>query len=150
MEYIISPSITKSHQSASKSGEVSSILGGGSDFFLLHQEQELAVHILMDQIKIHLLAPLSEPPKLVFFFMTVVTLKLIFGKVDYFDNLASFAEFFGDKPKSSAPKITMLQDSTSTASSLYSFGRKCELDVFLYLFKKYYVRHDSVDNSLYV
>ena len=119
--------------------------------FLHQQGQEPSVPSLLYQLKIHLLAPLAALPKRVIFLRTVVTLKLvILGKLELLDNQAAFAEVFGDKPKIISPNIITSKDITSTARSLYYFGEKCKLDLFLHVCRKYYVGHISVENSLII
>ena len=73
-----------------------------------------------------------------------------FGKLEFLDNQAALDEVFGDKRTIIAPNIITSQDTTSAARILYSFGKKCKVHVFLHIFRKYYVRHDSLDNSLSV
>ena len=70
--------------------------------------------------------------------------------MEFLDNQAVFAEVFGDKPTIIPQNIVMLQDTTTTARSLYLFGEKCKLDVFMHMCRKYYVVHNSVDNSLII
>ena len=72
------------------------------------------------------------------------------GKLEFLDNQAAFAEVFGDKPKIISPNIITSKDITSTARSLYYFGEKCKLDLFLHVCRKYYVGHISVENSLII
>ena len=71
-----------------------------------------------------------------------------FGKLGFLVNQAAFSEVFGDNPIILYTNVTTSQDSKSTDRILYSFGEKCKLDVFLHMCKKYYVVHNSVDNSL--
>ena len=70
-----------------------------------------------------------------------------FGKLVFLDNQVVFAKYFWDKPKSIAPNIITSQYTISKARSLYSLWEKWNLDVFLHMCGKYYVGHDSVDNS---
>ena len=90
-------------------------------------------------------------PKMSVLFKNGTNIKIgYFGKLEFLDNQTTFTEVFGDKPTILVPNIDIYQDSTSIARSLYSFGEKCNLDVFLYMCRKYYVGHDSIDNLLSV
>ena len=70
------------------------------------------------------------------------------GTLVFLDNQETFSGMFGDKPTIIAQNIDTSQDSASTSKSLYSFGEKCKLDVLLHTLGKYYVGHNSIDNSL--
>ena len=70
-----------------------------------------------------------------------------FGKLSFLDNQTDFAVTFGSKPTLLPPNPTS-REHTVTAKTLYAYGEKCKLDVFLAMCRKYYVGHDSVDNSL--
>ena len=90
-------------------------------------------------------------PKMSVLFKNGTNIKIgYFGKLEFLDNQTTFTEVFGDKPTILVPNIDIYQDSTSIARRLYSFGEKCNLDVFLYMCRKYYVGHDSIDNLLSV
>ena len=105
----------------------------------------------MDQLKIHLPEPLAAPPKCVFLKKTSNTIKVgYFGKLEILDNQAAFAGLFVDKPTILAPNPVMLQNNTMADRSLYYFGKKYKLDVFMNMCRRYYVVHDSVENSLSV
>ena len=73
-----------------------------------------------------------------------------FGILVFLDNQAAFDEVFGGKPTILDTNIITLQDSTSTSMRLYYFVEKCKLGVFLHICRKYYVGHESVDNSFIV
>ena len=68
----------------------------------------------------------------------------------FLDNQSAFDEVFGYKPKILPPNPVMSQDVMTTANILYSFGEKFKLYVFMYMCRRYYVGHDSVDNPLIV
>ena len=73
-----------------------------------------------------------------------------FGKLELFDTQADFSEVFGDKPTIISPNTTTSKYTISTARSLYPFGEKFKLDLFLHMCRKYYFGHDSVEKSLIV
>ena len=90
-------------------------------------------------------------PKVRVHFKNSINIKIGYlGQLEFSDNQATFTEVFGKKPTILAPNIDTSQDSTSTARILYSFGDKFKLDVFLHMWRKYYVGQDSIDNSLRV
>ena len=62
-----------------------------------------------------------------------------FGKCEFLDNEAAFAEVFGDKPTILETNIITSQYSTSTVWSFYPLGEKHNLYVFIHTCRKYYV-----------
>ena len=73
-----------------------------------------------------------------------------FGKLEFLDIKAAFAEVFGDKPTILPPNPVMLQDTTTAAKSLYYFFNKWKLYVFMHMCRRYHVWHDLVHNSLII
>ena len=90
-------------------------------------------------------------PKMSVIYKNVNNIKIGYlGTLVFLDNQETFSGMFGDKPTIIAQNINTSQDSASTSQSLYSFGEKCKLDVLLHTLGKYYVGHNSIDNSLSV
>ena len=69
-----------------------------------------------------------------------------FGKLGFLHNQAAFAKLFGDKQTFFPQNINTSQDSISTAKSLYSVVENSKLDVFIHIFRNYYVGHESIEN----
>ena len=142
---ISSPGKTKIQKSSRKSGGVSVVLGGGSQLF----STPARTGTRNNQPSISAQNP--PIPKMSVIFMNSNNIKVgSFGKLEFLDNQAAFTAVFRDKPTILAPNIDTPQYSTSTASILYSLEENCKLDVFLHMCRKYYARHDSIDNSLSV
>ena len=83
--------------------------------------------------------PSSTPigtPQMSLLFNDISNIKVgYFGKLEFLDIQAAFAEVFGDKPTILAPNRTTSQDFTSEARILYSYGEKCKLVVFLHMYR---------------
>ena len=137
MEDISSPEKHNIQKSAIKSGGVSVIIGRGLQLF--------STPSITRTINIQTDGSFQNPPtlKTSFLFKNGTTIKIGYcGKLEFLDNQETFNEVFGDKPTIIPPNIDTSQNSTSIARSLYSFGEKCKLDVFLHICRKYYVRQD--------
>ena len=96
--------------------------------------------------------PTSTPggtPKIIVILKNSNTIKVrYFRKLEFLDNQAEFAGVFGDNPTIIPLNPVMLQDNTTTSRSLYSFGKRCKLNIFMDMFRRYYVGHNLVDNAL--
>ena len=156
VEDISSPVKTKIYHSAKEAGGVSTIIGGGSHFFYAlvrtrNRNNQPAGSAQNPPILPAGSSQNSPTPKISFLFKNGNNIKVgYFGILIFFNNHAAFAEVFGDIPKILDPNVIKSKDSTSTARSLYSFVEKWKLDMFIYMFREYYVRHTSIDNSLSV
>ena len=78
-----------------------------------------------------------------------ITIKVRYlGKLKILDNQAALSEVIGDNPKVLPPNTIPSQDITTTARILDYFGKRCNLDVYMHMCRRYYVRHNLVDNLL--
>ena len=148
MEYIISQLKTKSPQPARKVGGVSTIIGGLLQLFSTPVRTGTSSTYPDGSAQNPSNSTPRGTPKRSVIFEGSNNIKVgYFGKLGILDNQSSFVEVFGDKSIILDPNIIMSHDSTSTARSLYLFGKDCKLDVFLHMCSKLYVGYNSVDNS---
>ena len=105
-----------------KAGGVSTIIGGVLQLFSALVRTETRSTQPDGLAKNPPISTPSGAPKTSVLFNDSNNIKFgYFGKLEFLDNQAAFSEVFGDKPIIIAPNIIMLQDTTSTARSLYSF-----------------------------
>ena len=82
----------------------------------------------------------SGTPQMSVLFKVSYNIKVgYFGKLEFLDIQAAFAEVFGDKPTILETNIITSQYSTSTVWSFYPLGEKHNLYVFIHTCRKYYV-----------
>ena len=117
MEDISSLAKKKIQKSVRKSGGVSATIGGVSHFFYTPETT--------GTINTHTYGSAQNPPtpKMSVLFKNGTNIKIgYYGKLEFLDNKAIFAEVFGYKPEILAPSLDTPQYSTSTSRRLYSFG----------------------------